>query len=776
MRTSRRRQGGLGSVLVALVLLGASAEAARSHSDDLTQIDNALVEIEGRSERLSLDFTQRRGLIGAAEARQRYEDAVYSFLIGEYESAATTFFALVESESLIARELDLDSEWYLAECLFEMENYSSAVEAYNHIIETGAGHPFFVDAVRRQLEVYGITQDSGNFQNLYRRYILSGLVSPTDQIKYTVAKSFYRQGPVSYARAKGLFSELLPDSSYYSRARYFMGTILAAEGDLGAAREEFARAAEIEPVTSSTREVQQLSWLALGRTSYELGDYFSATEYYQKLTSSSSHYADQLYELVWTYIKQENWVEALIAIEIFLIAFPEHHYTMQLQITQGHLHMKESAFEKALVSYESVVDTFTPVQSTLDSLESRRDSAADVFVRMSEGEAFSDSINLPPFAVDMLVEGPNMSRAVTVNQELSRQRGDVDYTREIMEEVQGALSGSGESIGTFSRGRSGLELVEERTLVVRSDVLTVELDYLLENAPERYTPELRTLQDRFALLAIATEDVQGAQNAGANAYQTYLDQVREVQGVASTTQQLTVELTAEAAAIRRQLEQKTLSAADEAYVKRLLAEVTAELVEHNKRLEALQSDTTRRQVMRTAPDTSTDNSSQRDLIAREYDEIHKQLATYWQRTDASDRAPLQSHTNTIWTRISAVDALADRVRVKLNDTERKELAELRQVLLDEQGRFRSIDTTLISTTDDAGELAALITQEEFGRLKDEFSDTIMRADVGIVDVYWIRKNEISDEAERLRIERADQEAELKKRFEVIHQKLENQEQ
>jgi hypothetical protein len=79
-------------VLLLLTLLGAPAEAGRAHSDELNRIDNELIEIEGRMDRLSLDFTQRRGLIGAAEARQRYEDAVYSYLIGEYETAAITFF------------------------------------------------------------------------------------------------------------------------------------------------------------------------------------------------------------------------------------------------------------------------------------------------------------------------------------------------------------------------------------------------------------------------------------------------------------------------------------------------------------------------------------------------------------------------------------------------------------------------------------------------------------------------------------------------------------
>jgi tetratricopeptide (TPR) repeat protein len=757
-------------------LLGAPAEAGRAHSDELNRIDNELIEIEGRMDRLSLDFTQRRGLIGAAEARQRYEDAVYSYLIGEYETAAITFFALVESEALITEELDLDSEWYLAECLFEMNNYVTAIDAYEHIVDTGASHPFFVDAVRRQLEVYGLTQDSENFQDLYRRYILSGLVSPTDQIKYTVAKSFYRQGPRSYARAKGLFSELLPDSLYFSRARYFMGTIMAAEGDLQAARAEFEKAAEVEPSTSTTREVQQLAWLAQGRLSYELGDYLAATGHYQKLDSSSDYYADQLYELVWTYIKQENWIEALTAIEIFLIAYPEHRYTMQLQITQGHLHMKESSFEKALVSYESVVDTFTPVQETLDILESERDSAAQLFQRMSTDEAFDNSISLPAFAVDMLVEGPNMSRAVTVNQELFRQRSAIDYTQKLMDEVQDALTGSGESIGTFSRGRAGLDSVRERTLGARSKVLHVELDYLLENAPERYVPELRTIQDRFLLLASATEDVQGAESAGVDAYRTYLDQVREVQTMAFEAQQLTVRLTADAAALRRQMRQKTLSEADTARVNQLLAEVTDELTAASERLERLQSETTRRQVMRTAPKNTNNSSSQLDLIARDYEKLHRQLATYWQRTDASDRIALQTQANETWTRLAVIDGSAERVRIRLEQTEGQEIALLRQRLIEEQGRVGSIDTSLVSATGDAGELAALITQEEFGRLKAEFSDTIMRADVGIVDVYWIRKTEVSDESERLRIERADQEAELRKRFEVIHQKLENQEQ
>jgi hypothetical protein len=49
----------------------------------------------------------------------------------------------------------------------------------------------------------------------------------------------------------------------------------------------------------------------------------------------------------------------------------------------------------------------------------------------------------------------------------------------------------------------------------------------------------------------------------------------------------------------------------------------------------------------------------------------------------------------------------------------------------------------------------------------------MRADVGLVDVYWIRKTAVSDEALRLRQEQADRLDDLDRRFQVLNQKLEN---
>ncbi|MEL6343424.1 MAG: tetratricopeptide repeat protein, partial [Myxococcota bacterium] len=685
MKTSSRRPAALLALLLASLPAGLSAFAARDFNEDLSNVDFELQEVEEQVERLSLDFTQRRGLIGAAEARQRYEDAVYTYLVGEYEAAASTFFALVESEALVSEALDLDSEWYLSECLFEMGNYASALDAYQHIVDTGPQHPFFVDAVRRQLEVYGIQRDNDAFQALYRQYVLSGIVEPNDQIKYTVGKSFYRRGAEGYARAKGMFTEIAPDSPYYSRARYFMGTILSAQGDFDAAIAEFTKSAEATPNTAATREVQELAWLALGRLYYEVGRYDKSIEYYQNLDSTSPYFADQLYELAWTYIKQESWADALQAIEIFLIAFPEHRYTMQLQLTQGHLHMKEETFEKALVSYETVVDDYTPVREQLARLEGERESAARIFAQMSEDEAFDDSLALPSYAVEMLIEGPEVARAVEVNAQLAQQRQDLTDTQSLIEEVELALAGSTGSIGTFSRGRTGLQRVREQSLSLRADVVGLELAYLLQAAPERYRPEIRELRERYLLLKGTAEDLQGSESAGVDRYEAHLDQVREVQSVAFQVQQVTADLRAEATALRNQLKSTSLPSDEAQVARQLLADVEAELEAASERLQQLQSESVQSRVMRSVPRAVNDeNAEQWELLARDYNELHRQLNTYWSRTNTPERDAIFGQVIGLWSRLATVEEIAGRTDARLDSVEREELSLLRQRLIEER--------------------------------------------------------------------------------------------
>ena len=65
-----------------------------------------------------------------------------------------------------------------------------------------------------------------------------------------------------------------------------------------------------------------------------------------------------------------------------------------------------------------------------------------------------------------------------------------------------------------------------------------------------------------------------------------------------------------------------------------------------------------------------------------------------------------------------------------------------------------------------------LTRSGFARMEDFFADSVLKAEMGIIDVYWARKLEIADQRERIQDERNMLVAELERRFAIIRQKME----
>ena len=78
---------------------------------------------------------------------------------------------------------------------------------------------------------------------------------------------------------------------------------------------------------------------------------------------------------------------------------------------------------------------------------------------------------------------------------------------------------------------------------------------------------------------------------------------------------------------------------------------------------------------------------------------------------------------------------------------------------------------LAATALEAERVSVDLTRTGFGRLEDFFAESLLRADVGIIDVYWAQKIEISDEKERVLKERLLLKEEIQRRFDLIEQKM-----
>src|SRR4051794_20215025 len=87
-------------LILALLLPAVARGADRPGPDRLRDLETEASALQGHSEEIRRNFTERSGLIGVGEAHQRYEDAVYLFLVKDYEPAATSFYILVQSRAL----------------------------------------------------------------------------------------------------------------------------------------------------------------------------------------------------------------------------------------------------------------------------------------------------------------------------------------------------------------------------------------------------------------------------------------------------------------------------------------------------------------------------------------------------------------------------------------------------------------------------------------------------------------------------------------------------
>jgi len=774
-KVCRYRGRGLISLLscgVLGLLLANPVVAGRSVANKLVKAERVLVSAERRAEKGSMEYTQRRGLLGALEAEQRYEDAVYRFMIEDYEKAALNFHTLVESSALTSVEYSQDADWYLAESLFELRNYVSAVAAYERILDEGPSHLFFDDAVRRQLEIFGIIHDNDKFYEVYKAYILSGRVTATDEVKYTVAKSFYRQAEI--VRAKSMFAEMGPESSMFGRSRYFLGTILAAEGEFQAAISEFETVAALEE--SENSEVVELAWLALGRLYYETEDYEKATDYYQRIGSRSDYFVDQLYELVWTYIKREQWEDALRYVEIFLIAFPEHHNALKLKLHQGDLHMKAAAYEKALAAYDSVVREYMPVHGRVAGMSTDRARVKDFLERLINEDVFKASdFDLPDYAVDLLINDNAVGRVVSAKRELRRQDTELDDASVLVDEISGILRAENPGIGTFGRGRMEVRRVSDDGLLVRSLLVDLEIDYLAENSHESKVDAVLAFRPLWEMLRERTDEVITLETKRADELQAYNEQVRNVQRQAFDLARVSKDLETQRSATRLILEEQgeNLSKKERLEVEAGLAKLERELEEIKAKLAQVQSAGTRQSILDDIPEVrAEDTDKQRNLIASDYEELHDDLAGYRASIVDAGASSFFTSTSDMWERVERLDNVANTTLTKLNAAEKIELGVVRKLLEQERKSVVGLISDVSETGAETEVLSYDIAETGLTKLEDELQDSIMNADRGIVDVYWVRKIEVADEMTRLSKERGMRRQELEDRFELIHQKVE----
>ena len=216
-------------------LLFSIFQAQASNNVTITERANGLQE---DYDLLTTTFESRKNFFSDAEAEKYFNKALNHYLFGHFESSALEFQILVEADRFPTVEDEMLAEWLMADSAFKSKNYAHAVLACNSIISGGGeGHIYYTEAVLLLLEIYSITKQERAFTKTYNRFIKRKQMPIDDRIRYATGKSFYFQNKLDTAQAE--FEGISPDSNYYARAQYFLGSIHTVNGDYTLALRHF---------------------------------------------------------------------------------------------------------------------------------------------------------------------------------------------------------------------------------------------------------------------------------------------------------------------------------------------------------------------------------------------------------------------------------------------------------------------------------------------------------------------------------------------------------
>ena len=754
---------------LALLASGVSAYAQETTTFELNDVENDVADVASQTEELERQVAPGVGFIQNDDAVNRFQEYLYFYMLEDWAKATEGFFVLVTTGALVDTGMHRDAEWYLAEGMLKM-GYTRNAEAGFDTIAYDENHPFREDAVRRLLEIFATTHQTDRFNDLYEREIVRGRVQPSALITYSIAKGFYQQQ--DYTKAKAYMSDVEPGSEHFAKSRYYLGAMLVLEpsdDNLRAAADLFREVMELSIDSDEARLVRDLSVMALARIHYELGEFDAAADLYNQVGGDSLYLADALYEIVWTFIKDEEYQSALNAVEIFLIAFSEHEYSAQLRLLEGRLHYREIEYDSALTSFERVISEYTPVQRQFHELATSVASPLDYFDkvrRVRDGQRVGES-DLPAYAIAMMAADEALDRAIGLHENLDEQDHIVRVSEALIEELE-PIIGGGNGIGGAQRIRYDIIISMSRTIQEELEALALEQGWILGLRPD-VEAELADYQGRHRALA----ELAGLTEREIQRIRRDLDEWNgEVQRLQAELRQIDVDRTD----AERELDSfasmfNTLDAdfyRDQQRLQDHIQSMAVRRVEVESRLDELKSESAVTEINAELNAKAAFMSSE---LARQVEELRNDQVRYRQMLKVSKVDGMENRFDEVYSLIGTTRSRLALMRDRLNDAEASEMERIRDRFRYEVGEVSGQRRDLTGARGDVQEVAAELTRAGFGRLEGFFSESLLSADMGIVDVYWAQKVEVADRAETVTEERNRLLGDLERRFSMLRQKL-----
>lgn len=239
-----------------------------------------------------------------------YDKAMATYAANDFDEAVRRFFEL--TNTAVDPEVKAKSEYYLASS-FERAGFPfTALVYFTPIVTAGPKHPFHLKSVEAMVALQEVLADDylvpSILNNTYDQLAdaWAGLpIEVLSRINYLIGRVSYRRAALEDAKQ---FLEAVPEESpFHARAQYMLGVTLAdprfpaadeaeRRRNVEEAVETFEHLLRVETPQLDFADTRNLTYLALGRTTYNLGEYARAVEWYEKVPRFSRYWDEALLE------------------------------------------------------------------------------------------------------------------------------------------------------------------------------------------------------------------------------------------------------------------------------------------------------------------------------------------------------------------------------------------------------------------------------------------------------------------------------------------------
>ena len=744
-----------------LATSGWAQEKGRASVPELSsQVDEVAKQVKNASDNLRLverQYSQVDEPSDDAARNQRYSDGEINYLLGDYSNAAVLFYDLIASKDFQATPRYADALFYLSDSLYQQKNYLGARLYLRQLLALRKGH--YKEALARYLEIAGrLNEFTGIDEYINQARGLSGGELPPE-LTYVYAKWLFRREDLSLEqrlpRAQGAFAGLVQTEGgpFRLQSAFFIGVGHVKLKNLEKAIEQFKWVAAQPGRDAKDAAVKELANLSLGRVLFETGKYDEAIDRYQEVARESDNFPDSLYETAWSYVRKGDFQRAKNATEVLLLVAEDSVLAPEARILQGTLLLKLQKYEEATETYNSVINAYAPVRDEIDALLTVNKDPVRYFddLLARNDKTLDVTSLLPPIALKWATTRREVADAVQIINALEQGRRGVTEGQDIAARIIKALDERGlESFPVMQEGYTRADAVES-SIIRAEEALTRIEGYLVGTylSPAQKAQidaaraEAQALQQRIQTLPTTPDEVQARK-----------DRIRaKIDAVDQNAFRLGVDIQsqyAQLAAISKYVDdtrvQRKNSPEDE---KAFLERVSVE----RKALDAVQVELEKtRQALADEKNNAENAVGGDESLKRDFETALKRQRETYEKV----RGLLPADGSQVMLRADVVRADAAGVKERivlakktLRDRVVRRAERLREQVLAEQAQLEGYGREVVAISTDARDLVGRIAFDSFKRVRQSFYDLVLKADVGVVDVAFTRKQDKTAQIQKL---------------------------